>query len=503
MSDPQATLKELLERMAELADLGGAQALLSWDQETYMPKGAQQARASQSSTLGAMIHRRFTDPRVGEMLAELRANSEALDPDARIAVERVSWEHARATKIPERLVREMTTAQSNSVAAWSEARQADDFPAFLPHLERLLELGREYADHLRREGQSRYDVLLEGFERGATTEAVRSVFSELRDRVAVLTRKIAESGRPVSTRCLNQRFDVDRQWDFGVEILKAMGFDFDCGRQDKSAHPFTSGTHSTDVRITTRFDENFLNPGLFATIHEGGHALYEQGIDPKDWRTPLGGSISLGIHESQSRMWENMIGRSRPFWRFYYPRLQKVFSDRLGNVDLEEFYRAVNAVEPSLIRVEADEVTYSLHIILRFELEQDLIEKRLAPADLPEAWRAKVRQYLGIETPNDREGCLQDIHWAWGMFGYFPTYTLGNLYAAQIFERVKIEIPDLTERVEKGELAVLREWLREKVHKVGNRRFAAELIRDITGSEPQAEPFVRYLESKFGEIYGL
>lgn len=498
-----APFQQFLTRMAELADINGAAALLSWDQETYMPKGAQEARGTQMSTLSAIAHQKFTQPEMGALLADLQGSAAPEDADQRLMVERVAWDFARATRVPESLVRETAKAQSDSVAAWCEARPANDFGKFLPYLERLLDLERQHADCLKAPGQSRYDALFEGYERGGTAESVEAVFRQLRAAIVPLLQRINDSPRPVSTACLEQRFDPEKQWDFGVSILKAMGFDFNTGRQDRSAHPFTSGTHATDVRITTRIFEENLTSGIFSSIHEGGHALYEQGIAPEDWRTPLGSSISLGIHESQSRLWENLVGRGLPFWTHFYPLLRESFSKQLGQVSLTEFHRAINAVRPSLIRVEADEVTYSLHIILRFEIERALLEGDLAPKDLPGAWREKMREYLGIEPPDDRDGCLQDIHWAWGMFGYFPTYTLGNLYAAQFFEQALKDIPGLESHISKGELGVLREWLREKVHKVGHRRLANELARDITGQPLNAAPFIHYLEKKYSEIYGV
>ncbi len=502
MADP--TLYErFLERMAELSDLDAAQAMMAWDQETYMPPGAQQARGLQMATLSAIAHQKFTGDEMAGFLERLQGPDAPESEDARVAVERVVWDFNRATKIPEQLVREIAKAQSDSVAAWTEARPADDFPRFLAHLRTILDLERQRADCLKSSGQSRYDALLEGYERGATSEEIEEIFSELRQAVVPLVQRVAESPRPVSTACIDGKFDPQLQWDFGIEVLKAMGFDFRRGRQDRTAHPFTSGFHPTDVRITTRVHADNFRSALFSTLHEGGHGLYEQGIAPEDWRTPLGGAISLGIHESQSRTWENLVGRGLPFWRCFYPRLQKYFPDRLGSVDLEEFHRAVNEVRPSLIRVEADEVTYSLHIILRFELERDLLEGALDPGDLPEAWRAKMKEYLGLEAPDDKDGCLQDIHWAWGLLGYFPTYTLGNLYSAQFHNQALQDIPDLEEKIADGDLEILADWHREKIHRPGKRRLPGQLVQDITGRPLSARPFIEYLETKFGEIYRL
>ena len=498
------TFEKFLERTLEISDIGGAIALMSWDQETYMPAGGQPARARQMAALQAISHNKFTSAEMGDLIAELRENADALDGiDQRIMVERVAWDYDRATKIPEALVRETATAQSNSVAAWSEARPKNDFEAFRPHLEKLLELTRQRADCLKAEGQARYDALLDDYERGTTAKHIEEVFTPLRDAVSDLVARIAEKGDAVDDACLTQEFPTCAQWNFGVEVLGAMGFDMTTGRQDKSAHPFTTSFHPTDVRLTTRVTPNDLRMALFGTMHEGGHGLYDQGFAPEDYDTPLASSISLGIHESQSRMWENLVGRSRPFWRHFYPRLQGVFPQQLGGVVLDDFYRSVNRVQPSLIRVEADEVTYSLHIILRFELERAMLEGDLAPTDLPTVWRERFREYLGVEVPDDRDGCMQDIHWAWGLIGYFPTYTLGNIYSVQFFNQARKDIGDLDERIAAGELTALTEWLREKVHRVGQRRLAEELCTDITGGPLDSGPYVAYLEEKFGEVYGL
>ena len=317
---------------------------------------------------------------------------------------------------------------------WSTARQENDFAKFLPCLRRLLELAREEADYLRKEGQCRYDALLEGYERGAKSEEIEKVFDGLRDAVVPLVQRIREKpGFGEEPEWLHQEYDEDRQWAFGIEILKAIGFDFETGRQDRSMHPFTSGFHPTDVRLTTRIMPTDPRSALFSSIHEGGHGLYEQGIAQGDYNTPLGYSISLGIHESQSRMWENLVGRGKPFWQHFLPKMCKVFSTQLESVGIDDFYRAVNLVKPSLIRVEADEVTYSLHIILRFELERSMLEGQLDPADLPAAWAEKMKRYLGLDIPNDKDGCMQDIHWAWGMFGYFPHIFPGKPVFGAVF----------------------------------------------------------------------
>jgi len=502
-STPSAAWSEFLTRMAELADLEAAAGLLGWDQEIYMPAGAQEARGHQAAALSGLAHARFTSDEMGALLERLQGPEAPEDADQRLAVENVAWDFDRARRLPEDLVRASAQAESASVAAWTEARPRNDFEAWRPHLERIFELKRRQADCLRREGQSRYDALLEDYERGVTSAEVVRVFSELRDAIVPLLERIATSAHPVSTACIQQPFDCDKQWELGLEVLRAMGFDFERGRLDRSAHPFTTGLHPTDVRLTTRLHPEQLCSGLFSSLHEGGHGLYDQGIAEADWRTPLGSSISLGIHESQSRLWENLVGRDQPFWRHFYPRLQTLFPDQLGATPLDEFHRAINDVRPSLIRVEADEVTYSLHIILRFELEMDLIEERLDPRDLPEAWREKMRQYFGLEVPDDRDGCMQDIHWACGLVAYFPTYTLGNLYSAQFYRQARHDLPGLDAAFELGDFQILTGWLRDKIHRVGRRRTAGQLIQDVTGEPLSARPYIEYLETKFAGIYRL
>ncbi len=503
MSTTPSAYPELLTRAAELADLEAAAALLGWDQEIYMPAGAQEARGHQAAALSGLVHARFTSAEMGALLDRLRSDEAPEDPDQRLAVENLAWDYERACRLPEDLVRETAQVESASVAAWTEARPRNDFAAWRPHLERVLELKRRRADCLRREGQSRYDALIEDYERGVTSAEVAHVFTELRDAIVPLIERIATSSHPVSTVCVRQTFDCDKQWEFGLEALRAIGFDFERGRLDRSAHPFTTGLHPTDVRLTTRLHPEHLCSGLFSSLHEGGHGLYDQGVAEADWRTPLGSSISLGIHESQSRLWENLVGRDLPFWRHFYPRLQALFPGQLDATPLEEFHRAINDVRPSLIRVEADEVTYSLHIILRFELEMDLIEERLDVRDLPEAWREKMSQYLGLRIPDDRDGCMQDIHWSCGLVGYFPTYTLGNLYSAQFYRQARRDLPGLDAAFERGDFHPLTGWLREKIHRVGRRRTAGQLIQDVTGEPLSARPYIEYLETKYAGIYRL
>ncbi len=494
---------EYLERIAELSDLNGIGALMSWDQETYMPSGAQEARGNQMARLGQIMHEKFTSPEMGKLLEKLQSDDAPENEDARIGIERVAFSYNRQTKVPGDLVSEITKAQSASVACWARARAENDYTSWLPHLEKNIELQRQYADCIKQDGQTQYDALLQGYERGETAEHIQEIFTGLRDAIVPLLKDIRENGTPVTKDFLEQQFDTKAQWDFGKQVLGGMGFDFERGRLDRSAHPFTSGFHPTDVRLTTRLAPGDLATGLFSTMHEGGHGLYDQGFLPEDYGTPLADSISLGVHESQSRMWENFVGRSLPFWKHYYGELQELFSNQLSEVPVETFYRAINEVKPSLIRVEADEVTYSLHIILRFEIEQMLLDGSLDPRKLPEIWQEKMSEYLGIVPDDDKDGCMQDIHWAWGMFGYFPTYTLGNLLCAQMWETIVKQIPGLTGHIAKGELNVLTGWLRKNVHQVGQRKLAPELCEELTGKPLAADAFVDYLKSKFADVYEL
>lgn len=495
-------MEELRVRLGEIADIHAAVALLHWDQETYMPPKAATARGFQLATLSALAHRLFTDPELGDALRGLRDKDGSLSPDDAKLVAEALYDYERAVKLPESFVHELAQEQSRAYEEWVRAREASDWARFQPRLARLLDLLRKKADLLGYEG-SPYNALLEDYERGMTVEALRPLFDELAQRQSALVERILAAPRPPAESWLDQEWDVERQWAFSLQVLQDLGYDFEAGRQDKSIHPFTTNFDIQDVRVTTRLNPREPFSALTGSIHEGGHALYEQGFPLEDRRTPLAAAPSLGIHESQSRMWENIIGRSLPFWKHYTPKLRKVFPKQLRGVKAEDIYRALNRVEPSLIRVEADECTYNLHIILRFELELDLIERRLDVKDVPEAWNAKMKRYLGIAPSNDREGCLQDIHWSHGSIGYFPTYALGNLYAAQLFERLEQDVPDLWSHVEAGDFRPLLAWLREHVHKYGRRKQATEIVRDATGKDPSSEPFLNYLETKYGALYGL
>jgi carboxypeptidase Taq len=500
----EENFKQLKDHLAELVDLGGAAALLGWDQETYIPPGATEDRSMQLATLNRIIHEKFTSDKIGELIEKAKPEVSSLDPDSdevRI-VKRVNREYEKQRKVPSDWVAEFSRATSIAQESWRKARQKSEFAIFQPNLIEVLELRRQYAEYFAPYDHI-YDPLLDDFEPGMKTADVKKVFDELRPKQVQLIQAIMDSPHPVDDSVLHQEFDETKQWDFGLEVIQAFGFDPERGRQDKSAHPFTTSIGSNDVRITTRMKSDFLSVGLFGTLHEGGHGLYEQGFSPALSRTSLADGASLSIHESQSRMWENLVGRSRPFWVGFYPRLQEYFHEQLGEVDLEDFYRAINKVERSFIRTEADEATYNLHIMLRFELELALLEQKLDVANLPEVWNAKMEEYLGITPPNDAEGVLQDIHWSFGIFGYFSTYCLGNLVAAMFWEKILSDIPDLEKQFEKGEFNSLLKWLQENVLQHGAKFEPAELIQRVTGSELTAEPYVQYLNTKFGDIYRL
>ena len=494
-------LKQLKSTLNRVQDIENAANLLEWDQETYMPSGAAEARAHQVATLRQLAHEQFTSDEVGKLLnaAEDQINgADPLDNDA--ALVRVSRrEYEKARKVPPKLVADLARAVSRAKLAWVKSREEDSFPTFAPHLEKLIDLNIQKAEALGHESQV-YDALLDQYEPGMTTEEVSGVFTDLRKRLVPLVQSFQEAPQPDDS-CLHQHFDQQKQWNFGLEVIRDFGYDFDRGRQDISAHPFTTSFSITDVRLTTRVNENFFPTALFGTLHEAGHGLYEQGVDLDLDRTLLAEGTSLGMHESQSRLWENQVGRSRPFWNRYYPRLQQVFPDQLGDIPLDNFYRAINKVSPSLIRVEADEVTYNLHIMLRFELEIALIGGQLSLADLPAAWNDKMDEYLGIRPQNDAEGVLQDIHWSLGIFGYFPTYALGNLMSAQLFDQAAIDLEDLEAQIEAGKFGNLLNWLRTKIHQYGKKLDAGDILYRATGSQLSSQSWLTYIEKKYGDLY--
>ena len=496
MPDPIDDLKDAL---ARIEDLKNAAEVLSWDQETFMPVGAAEARARQIATLRTTAHEHFVTDEMGTLLDRATDALNGADAEAKALVRVTRRDYTRARKIPSSLVSELSEASSRAQVAWQKAREADDFAAFAPHLQRLVALNVEKAEALGYEDEP-YDALLDEYEPGMKTSEVASVFDALRADLVPIVDVLADQPSPADD-FMRHGFAPDAQQTFGEQIIDDFGYDFERGRQDRSAHPFTTSFSIDDVRLTTRFDEHFLPSGLFSTLHEAGHGLYEQGIDPALERTPLAEGTSLGMHESQSRLWENLVGRSRSFWSHYYPTLQDAFPDAFEDVSLDAFYRAINKVEPSLIRVESDEVTYNLHIMLRFELERGLVQGTVSVDTLPDLWRAKMDEYLGVQPDTDAEGVLQDVHWSMGAIGYFPTYALGNLMSVQLFDQIRQDLPDLDAHIAAGDFDALLGWLRAHIHQHGRMHQAPDLLERVTGDTLRAAPWLRYIRSKYSALY--
>jgi carboxypeptidase Taq len=503
-----AGLEELFGRVSlharQTAVLESVNSVLGWDERTMMPAAAGEFRAEQMTLLAGLIHQRWTSPEFGEWLAALETGPLAADrhSDAGTTIRRLMRQREKRIKLPQRLVEELTHAAVVGQQVWQQARQDDRFAAFRPALERIVALKREQADALGYEA-CRYDALLDEFEPEERTAEVAAVLARLRDALVPLVSEIGGSGRKPDASILARSFPVERQEAFGREAAARIGFDFGRGRLDVTTHPFCSGLGPNDCRITTRYDEHAPAMSLFGVLHEAGHGIYEQGLRVDHYGLPPGEAVSLGIHESQSRLWENFVGRSRAFWDFLYARAQEAFPAALADVPLEAFHFAINEVRPSLVRVEADEATYNLHILVRFELEQAMLDGELPVAELPSAWNEKYAEYLGVRPPNDRLGVLQDIHWSGGAIGYFPTYSLGNLYAAQFFAQADADLGGLAELFVRGDFAPLCQWLREKIHRHGQCYTAAELVERITGKRLGHEALVRHLREKLRPLYGL
>ncbi|HVL79982.1 MAG TPA: carboxypeptidase M32 [Actinomycetota bacterium] len=494
---------ELLTLLREASLLGGTASILSWDQETMMPSAAVGYRAQQMAQLSGLIHRMATDPRIGELLDRCEADDDMTsDPDAAAILRETRHHYERATKLPAELVTERAEVRARAQHEWQEARQDDDFERFRPWLERNLELARRVADHYGWEAEP-WDALADGYERGMTAASVEAVFTPLRDRLRELLATLMDGPRRPDERFAAHELPVDAQRAFVRRVAERIGFDFSRGRLDESTHPFCGGSHRDDVRMTTRFRPDGFLDSLAATMHEAGHGIYEQGIPSELMLTPIGGAASLGIHESQSRMWENQVGRSEGFWRWCWPLVEEHFGSAVDGFTWEAAHHAANVVRPSLIRVEADEATYNMHIMIRFELERALMNGSLAAADVPDAWNERYREYLDVEVPDDTRGCLQDIHWAFGGFGYFPTYTLGNLYCAQLFEAACEQVPGLVEGFARGEFGPLKQWLNDNVHAHGGRHEPKDLCERVTGKPLSADPLLRHLEGKLRPLYGV
>jgi carboxypeptidase Taq len=502
-----SSLDDLRERLAEINDLGRARALMGWDERTQMPPAGAEARAEQVATLARIRHQKLISDELGRLIEAAGRETEGLDYDSDdaslVRVARRGWDKSR--RVPADLRAELTRSASLAEHAWAEARENSDFSAFLPHLEHNVELRRRYADCFDGfEGfVHEFDPLLDDFEPGMTTPEVAAVLAELRDGIRPLITAIAGSGEDVDDSCLHGDFPLDAQEELAREVVEGLPLQEGAWRLDRTVHPFATAIAPTDLRITTRFDPQYIGTAVWAVIHESGHAMYENGVPPELWRSPLASPSSLGFHESQSRLWENWVGRGKPYLEHLLPRLRARFRSRFAEVGLEALYRAANRIEPTLIRVEADQVTYNLHIILRFELELGIFDGTIELADLPEAWNAKVADYLGISVPDDAQGVLQDVHWAGGMFGYFPTYSLGNVIAGQLWDRISAELPDVEEGIRRGELTALRDWLRENLHRHGNKFMPKELIEKVVGGPINVAPYVRQLGERATEIYGV
>jgi len=497
-------LRELKNRLMEVNDLRSANALLNWDQSTYMPPGGVTGRARQMATLTRIAQEKFTDPAIGKLLDKLLPYQESLpyDSDDASLIRITRHDYERAVRVPPAFMGELESHTTESFQVWAESRPANDFKRIQPYLEKTLDFSRKLANFFP--GYKHIaDPLIDWADRGMTAASIKSLFSDLRKEQLPLVNMIL-SQPPTSDACLHQNYPEGKQLAFGVEVINRLGYDFQRGRQDKTYHPFMTKFSLGDVRITTRVDTHNLGECLFSLIHESGHAMYEQGINMVYDGTPLAGGTSSGMHESQSRLWENVVGRSRGFWSYYYPQLEKTFPKQLKNTSQDTFYGAINKVEQSLIRTDADEVTYNLHVMIRFDLELALLEGSLAVRDLPEAWCTRYQQDLGITPPDDRDGVLQDVHWYGGVVGgVFQGYTLGNILGALFYEAALKTHPEIPSQIEKGQFDTLRRWLTDNIYQHGRKFTAEEIVQRITGGPIRIEPYINYLRTKYTELYKL
>jgi carboxypeptidase Taq len=504
MSEMETKLAELKTLLAEINDLGAAGAVLGWDQLTYMPQGGAPARGRQLATLAKVAQEKFIDPKIGKLLDDLQKYAESLpfDDDDASLIRVTRRDYERATRIPPEFTARLNVHSTEAYMTWAAARPANDFAKVRPNLEKTLDLSREMAnffpgyEHIA-------DPLIDFADYGMKASSVRKLFADLRAAQVPIVQAIT-SQEPADDSCIRKHFPEKEQMAFCEEVVRQMGYDFERGRIDKTHHPFTISFAVGDVRITTRVRENYLGECLFSNIHEAGHAMYEQGVDMKYDGTNLAGGTSAGVHESQSRLWENIVGRSRGFWEFFFPRLQKAFPEQLQGVSLDAFYRAINKVERSLIRTDADEVTYNLHVMLRFEFELSMLEGKLAVKDLPEAWRERFKADIGIAPSDDKDGCMQDVHWYGGIIGgVFQGYTLGNVMGAQFFAEALKAHPEIPDEMKQGKFDTLHNWLIENIYKHGRKYTAPELVKRVTGGEVAIEPYIKYLLAKYGELYKL
>ncbi|WP_143305023.1 carboxypeptidase M32 [Chitinophaga vietnamensis] len=481
-------------KMQKIADVRNAIAVLGWDQETYLPEKGAAFRGQQITTLSTIAHEMFTEPALGELLQELQQRGD-LDDVQQKNIALSLEDYGKNKKYPAAFVASLSETTNECYHAWIKARKANDYQLFAPLLDRMITLKKQETDILGYKGHP-YNALLNEYEKGATTTMLDTIFQEVKTALSPLLDEIAQ--RPqVNRDFLHRHYDRDQQWKLGIGLLKAMGYDMKAGRQDISEHPFTTSFNPQDVRVTTRIDENDFSNMTWSCIHEGGHALYEQGLPTEQYGLPCGEATSLGIHESQSRLWENNVGRSLPFWEYQYSKLQQVFPQNLQQVSLSDFYKAINHVQPSLIRTEADELTYHFHIMIRYEIEKGLIDGSLAAKDLHHTWNEYYRQYLHVTVPDDVRGVLQDIHWSHGSFGYFPTYSLGSFYAAQFFTAAQKQVPDISASIAAGNYHPLLEWLRNNIHPFGRYYTSNELCEKVTGKPLQFSYFLDYARGKF------
>jgi len=494
-------LKQLKDILGEVSDLAHAAAVLEWDQNVNMPPGGSEARGQQLGTLAKISQEKATSDEVGRLLEDLKGEFAGADTDEAALIRVAARNYEKARRVPAEFVAERAIVTTKAFDAWVQAKGKSDFSIFRPHLENVMELVKKYisffspADHP-------YDILLDDYEPGMKTAEVREIFDDLRPKQVGLIREIA-SARQIKDDFAHRKYNEGKLWKYGETIISRFGYDFGRGRQDKAPHPFETSFSVNDVRITNRFEAANPLATLFSAMHEAGHAMYEQGINPSYERTPLENGTSMAVHESQSRLWENLVGRSLPFWELFYPDFKKTFPSQLEGVNVKSFYKAVNKVEPSLIRVNADEATYNLHIMLRLELEIGMVEGAVAIKDLPGIWNAKMQEYLGITPPDDAKGVLQDIHWSAGLLGYFSTYALGNLISAQLWEKINKDIKDLDDQIRSGRFDSLLGWMRAKIHIFGRKYDPQDLVQKVTGSKIDAAPYVRYLTNKYRDIYGF
>lgn len=496
-ADLYAAYKETTQKAA---DLNNASAVLGWDQEVYMPAKGFEVRGRQLATLASLAHEMLTSEQYGNLLEELAGRGDLADDEKRNVALSLE-DYNKNKKLSAAFVEAITQQTSASYNAWIQSRKENKFSIYAPELDKMIQLKKQQASMYGYESNP-YDALLDEYEKGASVALLDKVFGDVKQQLPVLLDKI-KTAQQVDDNFFLSNYPKQAQWDFSMDVLRAMGYDFEAGRQDMSEHPFTTSFAPTDVRVTTRVDENNYSSLLWSSIHEGGHALYEQGLPIAQYGLPLGAAASLGIHESQSRLWENNVGRGKQFWHHFYPKLQQYFPQQLNDVSVDAFYKGMNKVEPSLIRTEADEVAYHFHVMIRYEIEKGLMNGDLFTEDLPEAWNGLYNKYLGVSAQDDKTGVLQDVHWAHGSFGYFPTYSLGSFYAAQFYQQAVKEMPTLTNDIANGRLLGLREWLRGKVHQYGRRYTSEELCKQITGTGLDFNVFMQYAHEKYAGIYGF